>query len=189
MARCSGASMPILICRPVPPSSVIWIGPFANSSANVMLASAPSAGWMTMDSSERRLMTNIEQRAAALLESAFEVQELVRYPAGVDLVAAALHRLLHGGHFRCVDDGSAGDGFTQFLQNAGGAGQSHMIGARRSRCRVACSGTSVLVGRRHAAARTLDGRGCIARVESTNFIRHLHLPGCAATPYRLYRHS
>src|SRR5260370_20441660 len=57
---CSGASMPILTRRPVPPSRVIWMGPLAKSSAMVMLASTPSAGWMTMASSARRLRTNME---------------------------------------------------------------------------------------------------------------------------------
>src|SRR5580692_11694579 len=59
IASCSGASIPILTRRPVPPSSVIKIGPFANSCASVMLSSTPSAGWITMDSSARRLRTNM----------------------------------------------------------------------------------------------------------------------------------
>src|SRR5271170_5894532 len=66
MASCSGASMPILTRRPVPPSSVIKIGPFAKSCASVMLSSTPSAGWITMDSSARRLrtsMSGLRQRA------------------------------------------------------------------------------------------------------------------------------
>src|SRR6202451_2912486 len=66
IASCSGASIPILTRRPVPPRSVIKIGPFANSSASVMLSSTPSAGWITMDSSARRLrtsMSGLRQRA------------------------------------------------------------------------------------------------------------------------------
>ena len=65
MASCSGASMPILIRRPVPPRRVIWIGPLAKSCAMVMLQSTPSAGWITMDSSARRLKTNIYQARAS----------------------------------------------------------------------------------------------------------------------------
>src|ERR1700760_2860923 len=60
MASCSGASIPILTRRPVPPSNVIWIGPLANSCAMVMFASTPSAGWITIDSSARRLRTSID---------------------------------------------------------------------------------------------------------------------------------
>ena len=63
---CSGASMPILTRRPVPPSNVIRMGPLANSCASVMLASTPSAGWITIDSSTQRLITSTGHAFAGL---------------------------------------------------------------------------------------------------------------------------
>src|SRR5580658_2746895 len=62
MESCSGASMPILTRRPVPPSNVIKMGPLAKSCASVMLTSTPSAGWITIDSSARRLKTSMASR-------------------------------------------------------------------------------------------------------------------------------
>ena len=41
------------------------MGPLANNCAMVMLASTPSAGWMTIDSSARRLRTNMDQARAS----------------------------------------------------------------------------------------------------------------------------
>ncbi len=58
--------MPTFTRRPVLPSKVIWMGPFANNCCKVMLTSAPSAGWIRIDSSARRLSTSmIQARASA----------------------------------------------------------------------------------------------------------------------------
>src|SRR6185295_15331643 len=59
MQSSGGAAIPIFTRRPLPPSSVISIGPLANRSFSVSVLSTPSASLIWMASSARLLTTSM----------------------------------------------------------------------------------------------------------------------------------
>src|SRR5258708_24242445 len=74
-----------------------------------------------------RSKTSSKRRRASwsmgLLQPAFELQQIMGDPAGVDLVGAGIDGLFHLRSFGCVDHRRFGVGFLHLLQGTGGAAQ------------------------------------------------------------------
>src|SRR5258708_10827835 len=81
-----------------------------------------------------RSKTSSRRRRASwsmgLLQPAFELQQFIGDPAGVDLVGAGIDGLFHRRYFRCVDYRRFGDGLFDLLQGTGGVGQGDGIAGR-----------------------------------------------------------